>query len=71
MSEHSVNRRVVASTVIVMAGILLSRVLGFVREWVVAHQVGSNAMTDAYYAAFIRDPEGNRIEVATFLTAPQ
>jgi putative peptidoglycan lipid II flippase len=35
-----------------MAGILLSRVLGFVREWVVAHQVGSNAMTDAYYAAF-------------------
>src|SRR5438477_386783 len=35
-----------------MAGILLSRILGFVREWVVAHQVGSNAMTDAYYAAF-------------------
>ncbi len=35
-----------------MAGILLSRFLGFVREWVVAHQVGSNAMTDAYYAAF-------------------
>jgi len=29
-----------------MAGILLSRVLGFVREWVVAHQVGSNAMTE-------------------------
>ena len=41
-----------ASTAVVMAGILLSRVLGFVREWVVAHQVGSNAMTDAYYAAF-------------------
>ena len=35
-----------------MGGILLSRVLGFVREWSVAHQVGSNAMTDAYYAAF-------------------
>jgi putative peptidoglycan lipid II flippase len=35
-----------------MAGILASRVLGFVREWAVAHQVGSNAMTDAYYAAF-------------------
>lgn len=52
MSLPSFNRRVVASTAIVMAGILLSRVLGFVREWVVAHQVGSNAMTDAYYAAF-------------------
>jgi putative peptidoglycan lipid II flippase len=52
VSQPSVNRRVVASTAIVMAGILLSRVLGFVREWVVAHQVGSNGMTDAYYAAF-------------------
>lgn len=35
-----------------MASILLSRVLGFVREWMVAHQVGSNAQTDAFYAAF-------------------
>ncbi|PYU33891.1 MAG: murein biosynthesis integral membrane protein MurJ, partial [Acidobacteria bacterium] len=52
MSQPSFHRRVVASTAIVMAGILLSRILGFVREWVVAHQVGSNAVTDAYYAAF-------------------
>lgn len=52
MSQPSFHRRVVASTAIVMAGILLSRILGFVREWVVAHQVGSNAITDAYYAAF-------------------
>src|SRR5580704_9904629 len=35
-----------------MAGILASRLLGFLREWTVAHQVGSNAMTDAYYAAY-------------------
>jgi putative peptidoglycan lipid II flippase len=35
-----------------MAGILASRLLGFFREWAVAHQVGSNAMTDVYYAAF-------------------
>src|SRR5271155_502299 len=35
-----------------MASVLLSRVLGFFREWTVAHQVGSNAITDAYYAAF-------------------
>src|SRR5580765_6008310 len=46
------NRRVAASTAIVMGGILASRLLGFFREWTVAHQVGSNAMTDAYYAAF-------------------
>jgi len=51
-SHSSVHRRVFASTAIVMASILLSRVLGFVREWMVAHQVGSNAQTDAFYAAF-------------------
>ncbi len=35
-----------------MASVLLSRVLGFLRDWTVAHQIGSNAVTDAYYAAF-------------------
>ena len=35
-----------------MAGVLVSRVLGFLREWTVAHQIGSNSITDAYYAAF-------------------
>jgi putative peptidoglycan lipid II flippase len=35
-----------------MGGILASRLLGFFREWTVAHQVGSNAITDTYYAAF-------------------
>ena len=46
------SRRVAASTLIVMGGILLSRVLGLFREWTVAHQMGSNAATDTYYAAF-------------------
>ncbi|HTV54074.1 MAG TPA: lipid II flippase MurJ, partial [Terriglobia bacterium] len=35
-----------------MASILLSRVLGFFRNWTVAQQIGSNATTDAYFAAF-------------------
>jgi putative peptidoglycan lipid II flippase len=35
-----------------MASVLASRLLGFLREWTVAHQIGSNAITDAYYAAF-------------------
>ena len=52
VSQPSVHRRVVASTAIVMGGILLSRVLGLFREWTVAHTMGSNAATDAYYAAF-------------------
>jgi putative peptidoglycan lipid II flippase len=45
-------RRITQSTGVVMASVLLSRVLGLLREWAVAHQVGSNAATDAYYAAF-------------------
>ncbi len=35
-----------------MASVLASRVLGFLRDWTVAHQIGSNAVTDTYYAAF-------------------
>jgi len=52
VSPHSLNRKIVQSTGIVMASVLLSRVLGFMREWTVAHQVGAKAITDAYYAAF-------------------
>src|SRR5215470_16443629 len=44
--------RIARSTGIVMASVLASRALGFLREWTVAHQIGSNAVTDAYYAAF-------------------
>jgi putative peptidoglycan lipid II flippase len=49
---HSINRKIIQSTGIVMASVLLSRFLGFLREWTVAHQIGSNAITDSYYAAF-------------------
>jgi putative peptidoglycan lipid II flippase len=49
---HSLGRQIAQSTGIVMASVLLSRLLGFWRDWTVAHQVGSNATTDAYYAAF-------------------
>ncbi len=34
------------------ASVLLSRVMGYLREAVLAHQVGASAVTDAYYAAF-------------------
>jgi putative peptidoglycan lipid II flippase len=47
-----VNRRIAVSAAIVMASVLASRVLGFLRDWTVAHQIGSNAVTDTYYAAF-------------------
>ena len=48
----SVTRRIAQSSGIVMASVLLSRILGFLRDWTVAHQIGSNAITDTYYAAF-------------------
>src|SRR5579862_4668728 len=51
-SSPSVMRRITQSTGVVMASVLLSRILGFFRDWTVAHQIGSNAATDAYYAAF-------------------
>jgi putative peptidoglycan lipid II flippase len=52
MNAATRNRRIVQSTGIVMGTILLSRILGFLREWMVAHQMGSSAITDSYYAAF-------------------
>jgi putative peptidoglycan lipid II flippase len=48
----NVQRRIAGSAGIVMASVMLSRILGFLREWTLAHQVGSNAATDSYYAAF-------------------
>jgi len=51
-TSPSVTRRIAQSTTIVMASVLASRVLGFFREWAVAHQVGANAVTSSYYAAF-------------------
>ncbi len=52
MASSSLNRKVLLSTGIVMAGVLASRLLGFFRQWTVAHEIGVNAATDAYNAAF-------------------
>jgi putative peptidoglycan lipid II flippase len=52
MNSAHLTRRIAQASGIVMASVLASRVLGFFRDWTVAHQIGSNAITDAYYAAF-------------------
>jgi putative peptidoglycan lipid II flippase len=52
MTSASLTRRIAQASGIIMASVLASRVLGFFREWVVAHQIGANAITDTYYAAF-------------------
>lgn len=48
----SIKKLIAQSAGIVMAAVLLSRVLGFLRDWTVAQQIGANRITDAYYAAF-------------------
>jgi putative peptidoglycan lipid II flippase len=52
MASSNVTGRIARASGIVMAGVLLSRVLGYFRDWTVAHQSGANAVTDTYYAAF-------------------
>src|SRR5436190_5996017 len=45
-------RQLGGAAVLLASSILLSRVLGYLREAVLAYQVGAGAATDAYYAAF-------------------
>jgi putative peptidoglycan lipid II flippase len=52
MNSAHVTRRIAQASGIVMASVLASRILGFFREWTVAHLVGANGITDAYVAAF-------------------
>jgi len=52
MATPTVTRRIAQASGIIMASVLLSRLLGFFREWAVARQIGSNAITDSYFAAF-------------------
>lgn len=44
--------RISAAAMLLAASVLLSRLLGYAREALLAYQVGAGAATDAYYAAF-------------------
>lgn len=44
--------RISAAALLLAVSVLLSRVLGYAREALLAYQVGAGASTDAYYAAF-------------------
>lgn len=46
------NRRVALASALLMAGILLSRVLGLLRDRIIAHRFGQGFETDVYNAAF-------------------
>lgn len=52
-SIHMAVKRVGLATLILSMGIFLSRILGYVREAVIAYQAGAGAATDAYNAAFM------------------
>ena len=46
-------KRIGLAALILSAGILCSRLLGFVRDAVIAYQAGAGIQTDAYNAAFL------------------
>src|ERR671930_305833 len=52
MTTSDSSRLVVRSTGVVILATVLGRITGFGREWLVAHILGTNSVTDAYYAAF-------------------
>ena len=51
-SPESINRRMGRAALIMVMSVLLSRVMGFVREMVIASNAGASAETDLYFAAF-------------------
>lgn len=50
--DGAATRRVGAAAVLLASSVLLSRVLGYLREALLAYRAGASAATDAYYAAF-------------------
>lgn len=50
--RRDVSRQIRRASYLVVGSIILSRVIGFVREWAIAHYVGASASTDVYYASF-------------------
>ena len=53
MSEASTARKMGLAALMLSAGILLSRLLGYLREAIIAYQQGAGMETDAYNAAFL------------------
>ena len=51
-SSRSMTQRMGLAALILSASILLSRLLGFLREAVIVYKHGASTATDAYYAAF-------------------
>jgi putative peptidoglycan lipid II flippase len=51
-TSSDVQHRIKRASYLLLGSILVSRIIGFFREWVLAHTVGANGLTDVYYASF-------------------
>jgi putative peptidoglycan lipid II flippase len=51
MDSHT-QKKIRNASLIMVASVLLSRIIGFAREWALAKTVGASAFTDVYYASF-------------------
>jgi putative peptidoglycan lipid II flippase len=63
-----VYQKIGIATLIMMASIFLSRVIGYMRELVIAAVVGADASVDAYRVAFILPEILNHILASGFLS---
>ena len=50
--ENKLVKSAAASAVMIMLSMVISRVLGFVRDMIISYQFGQGMYTDAYTAAF-------------------
>jgi len=51
-ADGEVRKQIHRASLLLMASILVSRLIGFVRELVLARTIGASGMTDIYYASF-------------------
>ncbi len=51
-ATHESEKSIQLASLIMVISVLLSRVIGFVREWALARTVGASALTDVYSASF-------------------
>ena len=73
MNDSEGLQSAVRSTSIISVAIMVSRILGLVREQVIAYFFGATVVTDAFYAAFripnlMRDLFGEGVLSKAFLT---
>jgi putative peptidoglycan lipid II flippase len=52
LETSQIRKNIQKASLLMVVSILLSRLIGFVREWVIAQSVGATSMTDVYYASF-------------------